>query len=82
VPAPALAEGALRLPGVARGRLVGGNLSLLAALTGTPWQLDTRGRVLFLEDVGEASYRVDRLLLQLRLSGALEAATGSVPFSE
>lgn len=62
--------------GSARGRLVGGNLSLIASLCGTPWQLRTQGRILFLEDVSESLYRVDRLLLQLRLAGLLEAATG------
>jgi len=59
-------------PGVARGRAVGGSLSLVAALCGTPWQLDTRGAVLFLEDVGERPYRIDRLLTQLQHSGLFE----------
>lgn len=62
--------------GSARGRLVGGNLSLIASLCGTPWQLRTYGRILFLEDVSESLYRVDRLLLQLRLAGLLDAAAG------
>lgn len=64
--------------GVARGRLVGGNLSLIAAGCGTPWQLDTRGALLFLEDVSESLYRVDRMLLQLRHAGLLDAAAGFV----
>lgn len=56
----------------ARGRAMGGNLSLLAALQGTPCALDLADRVLFLEDVGEAPYRVDRMLTALRSSGALD----------
>lgn len=62
--------------GVAEGPLVGGNLALLAALAGTPWALRARGAVLFLEDVGEPSYRLDRMLSQLLLSGALEGVAG------
>ncbi len=77
---PELAPGALRLTGdssgQARGRLVGGNLSLMASLCGTPWQLRTEGAIVFIEDVSEALYRVDRLLLQLRLAGLLDAAAG------
>jgi len=78
--APELLPGAWRLPGAeggrVSGRLLGGNLSLVAALAGTPWQIDTRGAILFLEDVSEAVYRVDRLLVQLRQAGALRAARG------
>lgn len=58
--------------GVAEGPLCGGNLSLIASLTGTEYQLDTEGRVLFLEDVNEAPYRVDRMLRQMRLTGQLD----------
>ena len=65
-------------PGKARGRLVGGNLSLVAALEGTPYAVETRGRILLLEDVGEASYRVDRMLRQLELAGRLEDLAGVV----
>jgi muramoyltetrapeptide carboxypeptidase len=57
--------------GRAQGRLVGGNLALLAALAGTPFAPDYRDAILVLEDVGEATYRIDRMLAQLRLSGAL-----------
>lgn len=60
----------------AQGRLIGGNLAVLTALVGTPWALGTRDAILFIEDVGEDPYRVDRLLVQLRLSGALAAAAG------
>ena len=63
-------------PGVAEGRLVGGNLSVLAALIGTPYAADIRNRLLFLEDVGEAPYRIDRMLAQLQQSQGLRAAAG------
>jgi muramoyltetrapeptide carboxypeptidase len=63
---------------VAEGPLIGGNLSLVAALLGTPWAWDARGAILFLEDVSEEPYRVDRLLTQLRLAGVLDAAAGFV----
>ncbi len=59
-------------PGVARGRLVGGNLSLVAATVGTRYQVEPDGAVLVLEDTGEAAYRVDRMLSQLRLAGLLD----------
>ena len=62
--------------GVAEGPLVGGNLSLLTACCGTRAQLDARGRVLFLEDVGEAVYRIDRMLTQLTASGAVDGIAG------
>ncbi|MDR3052206.1 MAG: LD-carboxypeptidase [Oscillospiraceae bacterium] len=63
-------------PGVAEGTLVGGNLTLVTALLGTPYALDTRGKILFLEDIGEHTYALDRMLTQLRLSGALNACAG------
>lgn len=58
--------------GIATGRLIGGNLSLAASLCGTPWALDFRGAIVVLEDIGEATYRLDRMLTQLRLAGAFE----------
>ncbi|MBL8306543.1 MAG: LD-carboxypeptidase [Rubrivivax sp.] len=76
--APELLPGGLRVPGVATGRLIGGNLSLVASLLGTPWAWDAHGALLFLEEVGEATYRVDRLLAHLRLAGVLDAAAGFV----
>ncbi|MGX9707551.1 S66 peptidase family protein [Laceyella tengchongensis] len=63
-------------PGRATGRLVGGNLCLLAASMGTPYELDTTGKILFIEEVGEEPYRIDRMLTQLRLAGKLEQAAG------
>lgn len=63
-------------PGRAEGRLVGGNLALLAALCGTPYAPDYTGAILVLEDIGEATYRIDRMLRQLRLCGALSHLAG------
>ncbi len=64
--------------GVARGRLTGGNLSLVAALEGTPYALDTKDAILLLEDTREAPYRVDRMLRQLKLAGKLDQLHGAV----
>jgi muramoyltetrapeptide carboxypeptidase len=65
-------------PGVARGELVGGNLTVLTALAGSPYLPDFRGKILFLEDVDEAPYRIDRMLSTLRLMGALDQISGFV----
>ena len=65
-------------PGRARGRLIGGNLTLVSTTMGTPYEIETRGRILFIEDVGEEPYRVDRMLTQLKLAGKLDAAAGIV----
>jgi muramoyltetrapeptide carboxypeptidase len=61
--------------GLATGRLIGGNVSMLAAACGTPFALDARDRIVLLEDVGEATYRTDRALVQLRLSGAFDGVS-------
>ncbi len=63
-------------PGKAEGMLVGGNLSLLAAMAGTGYQPAVKDRLVFIEDVGEKPYRVDRMLTQLRQAYALEEAAG------
>jgi muramoyltetrapeptide carboxypeptidase len=63
-------------PGVAEGQLVGGNLALLAATLGTRFAVDADGAILFIEEVGEAPYRVDRMLTQLRLAGVLDRVAG------
>lgn len=63
-------------PGQARGRLLGGNLSLLAHLLGTPFLPDLQGCLLLLEEVNEAPYRIDRLLTQLALAGVLDRLAG------
>ena len=64
--------------GVATGRLTGGNLAVLAGLVGTPFEIDTTGRVLLLEDISERLYRIDRYLSQLWLAGKLQPAAGVV----
>jgi muramoyltetrapeptide carboxypeptidase len=77
-PAPGaglVGTGTLR-PGRATGPLLGGNLTLLAHLLGTPFAPRLDGAVLFLEDVGEKPYRIDRDLTQLRLAGALDQLAG------
>ncbi len=64
------------LRGVGEGPLTGGTLSLMAASLGTPYEIDTRGRIVFMEDVDEEPYRVDRLLAQLIAAGKLADAAG------
>ena len=64
------------LPGRAEGILAGGNLTVLAAGLGTPYEIDTRGRILFLEDVNEPLYRLDRNLTSLALAGKFDDCTG------
>jgi muramoyltetrapeptide carboxypeptidase len=63
-------------PGKASGRLVGGNLAVLSALVGTPFMPDMTGAILFLEETGEAEYRLDRMLTQLALAGVLGRVAG------
>ncbi len=63
-------------PGRAEGRLVGGCLSTVVASLGTPYEIDTRDAILFLEDVGEAPYRLDRMLTQLRLARKTDSLSG------
>ncbi len=64
--------------GVAEGVLVGGNLSILYALRGTPYDLHTRGKVLFLEDLDELLYHVDRMVMNLKLGGLFSGLAGLV----
>jgi len=64
--------------GIAEGKLAGGNLSVLCSLAGTKWFPETAGRVLFLEDVHEEPYRLDRMLQQLKLMGVFENISGLV----
>lgn len=68
----------LNIQGEASGMLVGGNLSLLAHLAGTKTSLSTKGALLFLEDVGEYIYNIDRMMVQLKRSGMLANLTGLV----
>jgi muramoyltetrapeptide carboxypeptidase len=64
--------------GVAKGGLTGGNLSMICSLMGTPYEIETKGKILFIEDVGEEPFRIDRMLTQLNLSGKLSQANGIV----
>ena len=64
--------------GTARGTLYGGCLSILVSLLGTPWEPQTEGKLLFLEDTGAKPYQIDRMLWQLRHAGKLEGVTGIV----
>jgi muramoyltetrapeptide carboxypeptidase len=65
-------------PGQTQGRLYGGNLSVLSAIVGSPYLPDLSGAILFLEDVGEPPYRIDRLLTQLKLAGILDRLAGFI----
>lgn len=62
--------------GKAEGVLVGGNLSLLVASLGTPWEVDTKGKILFFEDVGEKPYKIDGMLTAMRNAGKLNDCAG------
>lgn len=64
--------------GHAEGRLCGGNVCVLASLCGTRWQLRTKGHIVLLEDVGEAPYKLDRLLTQIIDAGCFDGAAGFV----
>ncbi len=63
-------------PGTAKGGIVGGNLAILAHLSGSASQLDTAGKILFIEDIGEHLYNIDRMLLNLQRSGQLDRLAG------
>lgn len=64
--------------GSSEGELIGGNLSLITSSIGTPYEIDTCGKILLLEDVGEEPYRVDRMLTQLLLAGKLQSCAGII----
>lgn len=66
------------VPGSASGKLVGGNLSLLASTLGTDYEIDTTDKLLLIEDIGEEPYAVDSMLNQLKLSGKLDQAAGII----
>ena len=71
-PSVDLHETKILKPGRAEGRLVGGNLSLMIHLLGTRFMPDLKGAILFVEEKGEAPYRIDRMLTHLRLSGRMK----------
>ena len=66
------------VPGKAKGKLIGGNLSLVSALMGTQYEPDFNGKIVFLEDVGEEPYSIDRMLTQLRIGDKLDQAAAVV----
>ncbi len=66
------------LSGTATAPIVGGNLTLISTLMGTPYEVDTRGKIFLIEDIGEEPYRMDRMLTQMRLAGKFQQAAGVV----
>lgn len=66
------------IEGTAKGTLVGGNLSLITSLIGTEFQVETKDKILFIEDVGEAPYSLERMLTQMRMAGMLDGLHGVV----
>jgi len=62
--------------GIAEGELVGGNLSIVVSMIGTEYNIDSKGKIIFLEEVGEEPYRIDRMLTQLKQSGKFENCAG------
>ncbi len=66
----------LNRKGICSGELVGGNLSLLYSLQGTPWQIDTSGKILMIEDLSEYLYHLDRMMQNFRLTGQLKNLAG------
>ena len=66
------------VPGIASGKLVGGNLSLICSTMGSVFEIQTVGSILFIEDVGEAPYRIDRYLSELKLAGKLDRVNGII----
>lgn len=64
--------------GVVEGSIIGGNLSLIVDTIGTPYEIDLKDKILFIEEVGEEPYNIDRMLNQLRLSGKLKEAKGII----
>jgi muramoyltetrapeptide carboxypeptidase len=74
----AVAAHSLNRNGKAIGELVGGNLSLLAHLVGSPSSIQTKGKILFIEDVGEYIYNIDRMMIQLKRAGLLSGLAGLI----
>ena len=67
-----------KIPGIVKGKLVGGNLSLITSTLGTPYEIDTKDNILFIEDVKEEPYSIDRMLTQLTLAGKLQECRGII----
>lgn len=64
--------------GIATGQLIGGNLTLISTTLGTPYEIETRGKIVFLEDVDEEPYSIDRMLTHLRLAGKFNGIAGLI----
>jgi len=64
--------------GYAKGTIVGGNLTLLTSMIGTPYEVNTKGKILFIEDIGESVRRLDRMMYQLKYSNKLQDAAGFI----
>lgn len=64
--------------GCAEGILVGGNLSLISSTIGTPYEIDTKGKILFIEEINEEPYKVDRMMTQLKLAGKFNDSAGII----
>ena len=64
--------------GTAIGKIIGGNLSVLSASIGSPYVPDFRGHILFIEDVGEDIYRIDRMMTHLKIAGILDKISGFI----
>lgn len=64
--------------GVAEGTIIGGNLSLIVATLGTPYEIDVKGKLLFIEEIGEDTYKIDRMINHLRLSGKFKECEGII----
>lgn len=76
VPMPADSKPEVIVSGKARGILIGGNLSVIQSTLGSPYEIDTKGKILFLEDVGEELYRLDRAFTSLALAGKFRDCAG------
>jgi muramoyltetrapeptide carboxypeptidase len=68
----------LNRKGESSGQIIGGNLALLASVTGTPSDIDTAGKILFIEDINEYLYNIDRMMIQLKRSGKLDKLAGLI----
>ena len=64
--------------GRAIGKIVGGNLSLIVSTIGTDYEINTKGKILFIEEIGESIYKIDRMMTQLELAGKLEDCEGII----
>lgn len=79
-PAPAIEGETIEIiqPGIAEGQIIGGNLSLLAATLGTPFEINAKNKIIFIEDVEEKNYRIDRGLTSLALAGKFDDCAGII----